>query len=172
MKESQYPSIDAETFVRWGKEAAQAGNKERAYRCFSQALRLKPEDEEIWLWKGAMAPTAEESLECMRKALALNPNSRRAWEGLEWAAERLAKARGQKPEELFGEEVPIQPEPHEPETESPAPPEPEPRFVEAEAQPQPSLPAEPLFRLNRWQLVLIALLVLAVIMLVVKARVL
>jgi len=105
--ESRYPGIDAETFVRWGKEAAKAGNKRRAYSYFSQALRLKPEDEEAWLWKGAMAEDPEESLACMRKALSINPKSRQAWQGLEWAAARLAQERGQVPETAEASPTPV-----------------------------------------------------------------
>ena len=99
MKEQpEYPAIDADTFIRWGKEAAERGNRKRAYRYFSQALRLRPEDEDAWLWKGAMAEDPEESLACMRRVLSLNPKSRRAWQGFEWAAARLAKARGEEVE--------------------------------------------------------------------------
>ncbi len=97
-KQPEYPAIDADTFVRWGKEAAERGSRRRAYRCFSQALRLRPEDEEAWLWKGAMTEDPEESLACMRKVLSLNPRSRRAWQGFEWAAARLARDRGEEVE--------------------------------------------------------------------------
>jgi hypothetical protein len=45
-----------------------------------------------------MAEDPEESLACMRKVLSLNPKSRRAWQGFEWAAARLAKARGEEVE--------------------------------------------------------------------------
>lgn len=100
-KEPEYPAIDADAFMRWGKEAAERGNRRRAYRYFSQALRLRPDDEEAWLWKGAMAEDPEESLACMRQVLALNPRSKRAWQGFEWAAARLARARGE-PVELPG----------------------------------------------------------------------
>jgi len=106
-EETRYPGIDGETFIRWGKEAAEAGNKRRAYSYFSQALRLKPEDEEAWLWKGAMAEDPQESLACMRKALSLNPKSRRAWQGLEWAAARLARERGQVPETAEPSPTPV-----------------------------------------------------------------
>jgi len=97
-KQPEYPAIDADTFIRWGREAAERGNRKRAYRYFSQALRLREEDEEAWLWKGAMTEDPEESLACMRKVLSLNPKSRRAWQGFEWAAARLARARGEEVE--------------------------------------------------------------------------
>ena len=108
--EPRYSGIDAETFIRWGKEAAEAGNRRRAYSYFSQALRLKPEDEEAWLWKGAMAEDPQESLACMRKALSINPKSRRAWQGLEWAAARLAQERGQAPEMIESSLASVPPE--------------------------------------------------------------
>jgi tetratricopeptide (TPR) repeat protein len=173
MSESQYPAIDAETFIRWGKEAAQSGNKRRAYSYFSQALRLNPDDEEAWLWRGAMAPTAEESLECMRKALSLNPNSRRAWQGLEWAAERLAKERGQEVEEvepLAAEGMPLPPEPQLSEAEAPFRPEPHPLGVEVPFGPIADSYLSPDEARQGWDwrpLALIALLVLIAIVVVV-----
>ncbi|HYN88883.1 MAG TPA: tetratricopeptide repeat protein [Ardenticatenaceae bacterium] len=68
-----------------GLEAYDAGDRERAYAEFSQALEIEPEN--IWglLWKGATAPTPAEAATWLGQALALDPTNEHARAGLAWA---------------------------------------------------------------------------------------
>lgn len=76
--------------LRRGLEAYDAGNHERAYDEFSEALDIEPDN--VWglLWKGATAPTPADTALWLEQALALDPGNEHAAAGLAWAQSQTA----------------------------------------------------------------------------------
>lgn len=92
-------SMDFVEALRRGLDAYDAGDHERAYRVFDEALEIEPDN--VWglLWKGATAPSPADSRLWLEQALAIDPDNEHARAGLQWATAALA-ASGQPVESL------------------------------------------------------------------------
>jgi lipoprotein-anchoring transpeptidase ErfK/SrfK len=77
------------------QKALKSGDKSTARQLATQAARLAPELEDVWLLMAALA-RPQASLEYVHRALQINPNSPRAQKGLVWATERLRKEQAEK----------------------------------------------------------------------------
>ncbi len=69
---------DFAMLMRLGRECSQAGRRQQAHHCFSQAAELSPASEDAWLWMAATAEDTGQAMSFLEKALAVNPASGRA----------------------------------------------------------------------------------------------
>ena len=105
--------------VEQAQNALKSGDRSAARQFASQAARLAPELEEVWLMLAALAgPQA--SLEYLRQALQINPNSLRAQKGMAWAMESLRKKQAERAAHVQPA-ASLLPEPLIPEKTSPLP---------------------------------------------------
>lgn len=77
------------------QNALKSGDRSTARQLATQAARLAPEMEEVWLMMAALAKP-QASLEYLRRALQINPDSPRAQKGIAWATENLRKEQAEK----------------------------------------------------------------------------
>ena len=81
---------NVEELLRWGQQAARAGDRLVAYRLFARAMEVDPSNEAAWLWRAATCDRSEEAIRCLEQVLLINPNNERARRGLGEARRRLA----------------------------------------------------------------------------------
>ena len=82
--------VSAEELIRWGQQAARAGDRPVAYRLFIRAIEVDPTNESAWLWRAGTCDQTEEALRCLEQVLLINPNNQRALRGLAESQRRLA----------------------------------------------------------------------------------
>jgi tetratricopeptide (TPR) repeat protein len=82
--------VDLEELLRWGQQAARAGDRLVAYRLFVRALEVDPTNEYAWLWRAGTCDRSEEAIRCLEQVLLINPNNERARRGLSESKRRLA----------------------------------------------------------------------------------
>ena len=86
-----------------GIEAAKAGDKAKARRLLTQAIRHDPESVEAWIWLSSTFDTSQGRAFCLEKVLSIDPTNRPAQRGL--AALRTRPAQpppiAQRPEEAI-----------------------------------------------------------------------
>ncbi len=80
-----------------GQAAIQAGQRERAERCFMAVLELDPDNEQALLYRAGLARDAQQSVALLERALAINPHNELAQEGLQWAQQRLGQVAARSP---------------------------------------------------------------------------
>ena len=68
--------------VAHGISAFNAGDHDRAYALFVQALQTNPQHEVGWLWMSAVVREAAERRYCLEQVLAINPQHQAAQRGL------------------------------------------------------------------------------------------
>ncbi|MBN1283899.1 MAG: hypothetical protein JXB47_00720 [Anaerolineae bacterium] len=73
---------NAQTLLKNGIQAAQAGNHAAARQMFIQALKLDPQNETGWMWMVQVVETDKEREFCLKKILEINPNNQRAQQAL------------------------------------------------------------------------------------------
>jgi hypothetical protein len=87
---SKQHQLEVDDLLRWGQQAARAGDRLVAYRLFVQAVKLDPTCEDAWLWRAGTAERPDEARECLEQVLQINPNNERARRGVEEIARRYA----------------------------------------------------------------------------------
>ncbi len=131
-----------------GIEAAQAGNRTKARRLLTQAIRRNPDSVEAWLWLSDTLNTPEGRAFCLEKVLSIDPTNRPARRGL--AALRAAQA----PPAVTGiQPAPPPVAPQQPEMAAAAPPEGKGEAATLEPAIRPALAsrvAGPWRRLTAW----------------------
>jgi len=65
-----------------GIEAAKAGDKAKARRLLTQAIRRNPDSAETWLWLSSVLGTPQGRAFCLEKVLSIDPDNRLAQRGL------------------------------------------------------------------------------------------
>jgi hypothetical protein len=83
------PLVAAE-LLRWGQQAARAGDRLVAYRLFVRAVEIDPSSEEAWLWRAGTAAEPDEAIRCLNRVLEINPDNARARRGLDEMQRRFA----------------------------------------------------------------------------------
>jgi len=61
-----------------GITAAQAGEKDKAWRWLAKVVRLEPANEKAWLWMASLHEDPAKAANCLTKALAINPDNAKA----------------------------------------------------------------------------------------------
>jgi hypothetical protein len=82
--------LDVEDLLRWGQQAARAGDRLVAYRLFVQAVKIDPTSEEAWVWRAATAGQPDEARESLEQVLQINPTNERARRGIDEIERRFA----------------------------------------------------------------------------------
>lgn len=78
----------AESLLRQGQAAAQAGQQELARRYLQAAVDIEPNNATAWLWLAGVQEPAE-AHESLKKVLELDPTNSRARAGLAWVERQL-----------------------------------------------------------------------------------
>lgn len=125
----QSNQLAALKILEQAQTALKSGDRSTARQLATQAARLAPELEDVWLMLAALAKP-QASLEYLRRALQINPDSPRAQKGLAWARENLRKEQTEKAAHAQPAASPL-PEPIPAEKTQPIP------IAKAKAQPQP-----------------------------------
>lgn len=75
--------VAAADFMKWGQEAARAGDRLVAHRLFLHATRLDYHSEAAWLWLAGTTDNREEALDALERVLHINPQNFNARQGLD-----------------------------------------------------------------------------------------
>jgi lipoprotein-anchoring transpeptidase ErfK/SrfK len=151
--------LSALKILEQAQNALKSGDRSAARQLATQAARLAPELEDVWLLMAALA-RPQASVEYLRQALQINPHSQRAQKGLAWAMESLRKEQAEKAVHVQTNASPLL----EPITAEKTPLLP---AAEARAQPRPKpLTARPKSPRNRKSLAYAALLGLLLVCLI------
>ena len=73
--------MNVEELLKNGKSLLDSGNYEKALSFFEQALLIKPNDAEIWNFKGVALRSLgryDEAIECFNKSLEIDPKDKTA----------------------------------------------------------------------------------------------
>jgi tetratricopeptide (TPR) repeat protein len=76
---------DLDNRLRVGIDLAKKGQREAAYRAFSEIVKIQPTHEQALIWKAAVSPELNETVACLELVLKISPANERAKAGLEWA---------------------------------------------------------------------------------------
>lgn len=79
------------------QKAAKAGYKHKARQFLWEALRVAPDDPELWIWLAGVAPSPRACMTCLSQALSLDPNNQRAKAGLRWARRQIVESQPKQP---------------------------------------------------------------------------
>ena len=123
-----------------GMRAAETGRKTAARRYFSRASQLEPGKKDAWLWLAGLAADPREAMLYLEKALAIDPSDESVQEGMQWAAQRMARQQAQAPAQAV--------------------PAPKPAAVPVEESPRAARP-----RLWVWALIVLAVALIACLIL-------
>lgn len=82
--------VDPSELIRWGQQAARAGDRQVAYRLFIRATESAPASDEAWTWRAATCDQPEEAIRCLERVLEINPGNLQAQRGLSESRRRLA----------------------------------------------------------------------------------
>jgi hypothetical protein len=83
----------SDDLITQGIAAIKAGDKEKARKLLSQAIRIFPDDERSWGWFYNVAENDTERLQCVKQVLRINPNNAQA-------GQLLDKLRGSIPQSV------------------------------------------------------------------------
>ncbi|MHB8992207.1 MAG: hypothetical protein ACYC66_11315 [Chloroflexota bacterium] len=86
----------AVALVAMGRQAAQEGDRETAYRLMRQGLEMDSRNVDAWVWRAATAESIQESLVCLKTALLLDPENPKAKQGLASLQARIAEDKGER----------------------------------------------------------------------------
>jgi len=70
--------------LQQGIAAAVRGDKDAAYKIFSETVELYPSVPEAWVWLGGTSPNLDNAETAFEKAYTLDPNNEQASLGLRW----------------------------------------------------------------------------------------
>jgi hypothetical protein len=82
----------ADSLVRDGIRAYQAGNKDEARQLFMQAVDMDEQSEQGWLWLSAVVDSVHDQQTCLENVLTINPNNEKARQGLRILSEKTDTA--------------------------------------------------------------------------------
>ena len=71
--------VEISDLIHKGKDYLENGQYSEALGCFEQAIFLKPNDSELWNFKGVSLRSMgryEEAIECFNKSLEIDPRDR------------------------------------------------------------------------------------------------
>ncbi|MBI5031265.1 MAG: hypothetical protein HZB51_12115 [Chloroflexi bacterium] len=71
-----------QTLIDEGRKLMDDGDKTRAYAHFVTATDLRPDDEQLWMWRGETTDDPDEAMECFERVMELNPENHTAREKL------------------------------------------------------------------------------------------
>ncbi len=98
MTDSVQPPNEAVVWLRRGLRAVQAGDLDRARRCFQAAGDADPKNVVALLWLAWLAPSREESMALLVQVLEIDPRNERAHAAIRWARRRPSLSELQPPE--------------------------------------------------------------------------
>src|SRR5689334_2422792 len=73
-----------ELAIQQGIVAAEHGDRDAAYRIFSETVELYPSVPEAWVWLGGTSPDLDNAETAFEKAYTLDPDNEQASLGLRW----------------------------------------------------------------------------------------
>jgi len=78
-----------DTLLRFAQAAARQGQKAEARRILWAALKLAPNQAELWIWLAGVTSSPRASLGYLSRALTLDPRNPRARAGVRWARRQV-----------------------------------------------------------------------------------